>query len=247
MNSSNPTLNTSVFANAGRAALGDTMTVNGTVVKTGILTAILMVAAAWVWNAVTSGAQPAWFGPAILGGSIGAFVIALVISFSPRMAPMLAPLYALGEGVVLGLISAMFERQFHGIVLTAVLLTGGVLATLLAAYMTGVVRATEKFKAGVIAATGGICLVYLITMVLGFFGVHMAGLFGNGMFGIGFSVFVVIIAALNLVIDFDFIERGAAGGAPKYMEWYGAFALMVTLVWLYLEILRLLSKLRSRD
>ena len=141
----------------------------------------------------------------------------------------------------------MFERQFHGIVLTAVLLTCGVLAAMLAAYMTGVIRATEKFKAGVFAATGGICLFYLITMVLGLFGVHVPGLFGNGLLGVGISLFIVIIAALNLVIDFDFIERGAAGGAPKYMEWYGAFSMMVTLVWLYLEILRLLSKLRDRD
>jgi uncharacterized YccA/Bax inhibitor family protein len=149
--------------------------------------------------------------------------------------------------VILGLISSYFERQFHGIVLTSVLLTCGVLATMLAVYITGMVRATDKFRTGVIAATGGLVLVYFITMVLGFFGVHIPGLFGNGLVGIGFSIFVVVLAALNLVLDFDIIERGAAGGAPKYMEWYGAFALLVTLVWLYMEILRLLSKLRSRD
>ena len=247
MNTSNPTLNSSVFTNAGPVAEGGAMTLNGTVAKTGLLTTILLVAAAWAWNASTGGALPAWFGAAIMGGGIGAFVVALIISFSPRTAPMLAPVYALGEGVVLGLISAMFERRFHGIVLTAVLLTCGVLAAMLAAYMTGVIRATERFKAGVFAAMGGILLFYVITMVLGLFGVHVPGLFGNGPLGIGISVFIVIIAALNLVIDFDFIERGAAGGAPKYMEWYGAFAMMVTLVWLYLEILRLLSKLRDRD
>ncbi len=247
MNTSNPTLNSSVFTNAGPVVAGDKMTLNGTVAKTGLLTTILLVAAAWAWNACSGGALPAWFGAAAIGGGIGAFVIGLIISFSPRTAPMLAPVYALGEGVILGLISAMFERRFHGIVLTAVLLTCGVLAAMLAAYMTGVIRATEKFKAGVFAATGGICLFYLITMVLGLFGVHVPGLFGNGLLGVGISLFIVIIAALNLVIDFDFIERGAAGGAPKYMEWYGAFSMMVTLVWLYLEILRLLSKLRDRD
>ncbi len=247
MNTSNPTLNSSVFDNAGRAVAGDRMTINGTISKTGFLTALLLLSAAWVWNSIASGTQPDWLGGAAMGAGIGAFVVAMVISFSPRMAPLLAPVYALGEGVILGLISAMFEKQFHGIVLTSVLLTSGVLVALLAAYMSGVVRATEKFKAGVFAATGGICLFFFISMILGFFGIHVPGLFGNGLVGIGFSVFVVIIAALNLVIDFDFIERGAVSGAPKYMEWYGAFALMVTLVWLYLEILRLLSKLRSRD
>jgi uncharacterized YccA/Bax inhibitor family protein len=247
MNSSNPTLSSSVFSNAGPVALGDRMTLNGTIGKTGLLTTILMVAAGWVWNTSTSGTAPSWFGAVIMAGWIVPLVAGLVISFAPRTAPMLAPVYALGEGVLLGMISSMFEQKFHGIVLTAVLLTSGVLVALLAAYVTGVIRATEKFKAGVFAATGGICLFYLITIVLGFFGVQIPGLFGNGMFGIGFSVFVVVIAALNLVIDFDFIERGAASGAPKYMEWYGAFALMVTLVWLYIEILRLLSKLRSRD
>jgi uncharacterized YccA/Bax inhibitor family protein len=148
---------------------------------------------------------------------------------------------------VLGSVSAMYEARFHGIAIQAVGLTFGTLFALLVAYRAGIIRATEKLKLGVVAATGGIAIFYLAQVVLGFFGVHFAAINGSGVIGIGFSVFVVIIAALNLVLDFDFIETGARSGAPKYMEWYAAFGLMVTLVWLYLEILRLLSKINSRD
>ncbi len=247
MNSNNPVLQPSAFSNAGPAAMGARMTINGTIAKTGILTVLMFVSAAWMWDKLFAGGQQALAAPAMIGGIIAALVTGLIISFAPRTASFLAPVYALGEGVLLGAISAMYERQFHGLVLTAVLLTAGVLFAMLAAYVTGVVRATEKFKAGVFAATGGIALLYLLSIVLGFFGIHIPGLFGNGAVGILFSVVVAGIAALNLVIDFDMIERGAAYGAPKYMEWYSAFGLMVTLVWLYMEILRLLSKLRSRD
>jgi uncharacterized YccA/Bax inhibitor family protein len=158
-----------------------------------------------------------------------------------------APLYGLLEGLVLGSVSAIFELRFPGIAIQAVGLTFGTLVALLLAYRSGLIRVTDKFRLGVVAATGGIALFYLITFVLGFFGVHFNSIYGAGPIGIGFSVFVVIIASLNLVLDFDFIESGARAGAPKYMEWYAAFGLMVTLIWLYLEILRLLSKLRSRD
>jgi uncharacterized YccA/Bax inhibitor family protein len=137
--------------------------------------------------------------------------------------------------------------RFPGIAIEAVSLTFGTLVCLLLAYRSGLIRVTDKFRLGVVAATGGIALFYLIEMVLGFFHIHFAAVNGSGAIGIGFSVFVVIIAALNLVLDFDFIESGARAGAPKYMEWYGAFGLLVTLIWLYFEILRLLSKLRSRD
>ena len=244
---SNPTLNAAVFRNAGPVAVGGSMTVNGTAAKTGILTALVLASAMWVWNSISTGTVPALGGATMVIGFLIPLAAGLVITFVPRTAPWLAPVYAVGEGLILGLISLMFEKQFHGIVLTSVLLTCGVLVALLAAYMTGMIKATEKFKMGVCAATGGIMLFYLLTMVLGFFGVHIPGLFGNGLFGIGFSVVVVVVAALNLVIDFDFIEQSAAQGAPKYMEWYGAYAMLVTLVWLYIEILRLLSKLRSRD
>jgi uncharacterized YccA/Bax inhibitor family protein len=156
------------------------------------------------------------------------------------------PVYAAFEGLLLGGISAMYEQRYEGIVINAVALTFGTLAALLLAYRAGLVRATENFKLGIFAATGGIALVYLISMVMGFFGRSIPYIHESGLIGIGFSLFVVTIAALNLVLDFDFIERGAELGAPRYMEWVGAFGLLVTLVWLYLEILRLLAKLQDR-
>ena len=236
-----------MFSQAGPITAEGAMTVNGTVTKTFILTALLMASATWVWNTLSAAASSGLVGPALFGGLIVGMIAAVVISFSTRTAPWLAPVYALAEGCVLGALSLMYEKQFHGIVMSAVLLTSGVLAAMLAAYSTGLIRATERFRTMVVAATGGIALTYLLSMVLGFFGIHIPGIFGNGLVGIVFSLAVVAIAAFNLVIDFDFIEQGAAQGAPKHMEWYGGFALLVTLVWLYMEILRLLSKLRSRD
>lgn len=243
----NPTLTPAAFDRAGPAIGSSAMTINGTLAKTGILLLLVLASGAWSWNQVVSQAAPAWFSVAITVGWLVPFIAAIVISFVPKTAPWLSPVYAVTKGVILGIISAMFNAQFHGIVLTSILLTCGVLFGLLALYSTGVVRATEKFRAVVFAATAGIALFYILSMVLGLFHIQIPGLFGNGLVGIGFSLFVVVIASLNLIIDFDFIERGAAGGAPKFMEWYGAFGLLVTLVWLYLEILRLLSKLRSRN
>jgi uncharacterized YccA/Bax inhibitor family protein len=155
------------------------------------------------------------------------------------------PLYAVLEGLFLGALSAVYEARYEGIVINAVALTFGTLAVLLAAYSSGLVRPSENFKLGIVAATGAIGLVYLVSIALSFFGWSMPYIHGSGPIGIAFSVFVVAVAAFNLVLDFDFIEHGAASGAPKYMEWYGAFGLLVTLVWLYLEILRLLSLLRQ--
>ena len=157
-----------------------------------------------------------------------------------------APAYAILEGFVLGGVSAIFESQYPGIVVQAVSLTLFILLSLLFAYKSRLIKVTDNFRLGVVAATGGIALVYFASFVLGFFGIHIPMIHSNGLFGIGFSIFVVIIASMNLVLDFDFIEKGAASGAPKFMEWYAAFGLMVTLIWLYLEILRLLAKLRSR-
>ena len=185
--------------------------------------------------------------PYTIAGAIGGFIVALVTVFKKTWSPITAPIYAVLEGLMLGGLSAIFEMQFKGIVVQAVGLTFGTLFCMLMAYKSGLIQATENFKLGVAAATGAICLLYFITMILGFFGVHMPYIHESGIVGIGFSLFVVVIAALNLVLDFDFIESGAASGAPKYMEWYGAFGLLVTLVWLYIEILRLLSKLRSRN
>jgi len=183
----------------------------------------------------------------LLVGGIGGFIFALITMFKKTWAPVTAPIYALLEGLVLGGISAMFEMRYHGIAIQAVSLTFGTMFALLLAYRSGLIPVTQNFKLGIIAATGGIAIFYLAQIVLGLFGIHFTTINGSGPIGIAFSVFVVIVAALNLVLDFDFIESAAAAGAPKYMEWYGAFGLMVTLIWLYLEILRLLSKLRSRD
>jgi uncharacterized YccA/Bax inhibitor family protein len=205
----------------------------------------MMVAAMFTWKKVAvdpSGAM-VW----VIGGAIAGLVLCLVTVFKKEWSAVTSPLYALAEGLLLGAVSAMYEAQFNGIVLQAVLLTAGTLFALLTAYQMGLIRATENFKLGVAAATGGIFLVYLATWILGFFGIQIPWIHESGMVGIGFSVFVVVIAALNLVLDFDFIEQGCRHGAPKYMEWFAAFGLLVTLVWLYLEILRLLAKLGRRE
>jgi uncharacterized YccA/Bax inhibitor family protein len=181
-----------------------------------------------------------------IGGAIGGLVLALVTVFKKEWSPVTAPMYALVEGFFLGAISAVFEARFPGIVFQAVLLTFGTLFALLVAYRSGLIKVTENFKLGVVAATGGIALLYLASFVLSFFNINVPVIHEASWLGIAFSLFVVVVAALNLVLDFDFIENGAAARAPKYMEWYGAFGLMVTLVWLYVEFLRLLSKLQQR-
>jgi uncharacterized YccA/Bax inhibitor family protein len=180
-------------------------------------------------------------------GGIGGFILAMVTIFIPKASPFTAPIYAGLQGLFLGAVSAAINQQFPGIALQALGLSVGVLVIMLFLYGTRIIRATEKFKIGIVAATGAIFLVYLATMILGFFGVNIPYIHGSGPIGIGFSVVVVVIAALNLVLDFDFIEQGVARQAPRYMEWYGGFSLMVTLVWMYLEILRLLAKIRSNQ
>jgi uncharacterized YccA/Bax inhibitor family protein len=184
----------------------------------------------------------------LIAGAIGSFVLALITVIFKQASPFTAPLYALLEGLLVGSISAVFELQFKGIVIQAVALTLGVMFCLLFAYRTGIIKATENFKLGIFAATGAIGIIYLVTWVMrGFFHTDMPYIHQSGPIGIGFSVVVVIIASLNLVLDFDFIENGAKQNAPKYMEWYGAFGLIVTLVWLYFEILNLLRKIRGND
>jgi uncharacterized YccA/Bax inhibitor family protein len=241
---SNPALNEKAFQ--GQVALGDAMTLQGTVNKTGLLLLCVVITAAWTWGLSHSN-QPDAAIPWMTGGLIGGFVVALVTIFKKNWAPITAPLYALLEGFALGGISAFFEKLYPGVAIQAIGLTFGTLFVMLLAYKTGIIRATQGFKIGVIAATGGIAVFYLVEMVLGiFFHVTVPAVNGSGFWGIAFSLFVVIIAALNLVLDFDMIETGVQRGAPKYMEWYGAFGLMVTLIWLYLEILRLLAKARRR-
>jgi len=243
MRTSNPTLSPSTFGQP-LAAGEQRMTIQGAVNKTALLLAIVTLTAAFSWNWLAQ--NPAMAKPLVLGGAIGGFVMALITTFKKDWSAMTAPIYALLQGLFIGAISAIFEAQFDGIVLQAAMLTFGTLFALLAAYRSGWIRATEKFKLGVVAATGGIALMYLVTWVLGFFNVNVSFLTGSGPLSIGISVIVVIVAALNLVLDFDMIEQGAQVGAPKYLEWYAGFSLLVTLVWLYLEILRLLAKLNSR-
>jgi uncharacterized YccA/Bax inhibitor family protein len=246
MRTSNPALNERVFQGE-RAVLGDTMTLQGTVNKTGVLLICVIATAAWTWNLFLHSHSPQTVMPLAILGGIGGLIVAMVTIFKKQWAGITAPIYALLEGLVLGSISAILEVRFPGIAIQAVSLTFGTLVILLLAYRSGLIAVTEKFRLGIVAATGGIALFYIVEIVLGFFGIHFTAINGSGAIGIGFSVFVVIIAALNLVLDFDFIETGVRVGAPKYMEWYGAFGLMVTLIWLYFEILRLLSKIRSRE
>ncbi len=236
--SGNPVLSKSTFTTTGR--LSQTMTINGTVNKT-VLSLLLMVGTGYLtFNSIN---------PIILiGCGIGGFIVAIVTVFKKEWAPITVPIYAILEGGLLGGISFMYNSLYDGIVTNAIFLTVGILLSLLTAYRSGYIKPTENFKLGIFAATGGIAIVYLINFVMGFFGSSMGimQIDNASPMSIGFSIVVVIIAALNLVLDFDFIEEGAEKGAPKYMEWYGAFGLLVTLIWLYLEILRLLAKINSR-
>jgi uncharacterized YccA/Bax inhibitor family protein len=244
MRTSNPVLNEKAFK--GQVAVGEAMTLQGTVNKTSFLLLCVVATAAWTWGLSHSTAPEAAI-PWMTAGLLGGFIVALVTIFKQSWAPLTAPIYALLEGLALGGISAMFEKSYPGVAMQAIGLTFGTLFVMLLAYKTGIVRATQGFKIGVIAATGGIAVFYLVEMVLGgLFHINVPAINGSGPWGIAFSLFVVIIAALNLVLDFGLIETGVQMGAPKYMEWYGAFGLMVTLIWLYLEILRLLAKARRR-
>jgi len=253
MRSGNPVLKESTFLDLGSGAVvsrdGQAMTLNGTVNKTGFLLLLTVLTAAFAWNQALGpdGTPAPGFAAYVWGGAIGGLVLAIVTAFKKEWSPVTAPLYALVEGFFLGAISALYNHLYEGIVMQAVMLTFGTLFALLFAYRSGLIKATENFKLGVVAATGGIMLVYLATIVLRMFGKDIPMIHESGIIGIGFSLFVIVIAALNLVLDFDFIESGVENGAPKYMEWYGAFGLMVTLVWLYIEFLRLLAKLQSRD
>jgi uncharacterized YccA/Bax inhibitor family protein len=251
MRTANPALNKKTFVNLGYAEGTSQMTLQGTVNKTLIMMALLLIAAIFTWRMFFSSADQVEGSRAVMpwmiGGVIGGLIVGLITIFKKTAAPITAPIYAILEGLFLGALSSFMEAQFPGIVIQAVALTFGTLFALLFLYKSRIIKPTENFKLGVVAATGGIFLVYLVTMILRLFGVgYISFIHGSGTLGILFSLFVVVIAALNLVLDFDFIETGSTQGAPKYMEWYGAFGLMVTLVWLYIEILRLLAKLQNR-
>lgn len=245
MRTANPALNDKVFRGLP-STLGETMTLQGTVNKTGILLLCAVATAAWTWHlAMNPDTLPMDYG-LLLVGLFGGLIFALITSFKKTWAPVTAPIYALLEGLVLGGLSATLNARYPGIAIESVCLTFGTMFVLLLAYTSGMIKVTQKFRLGVIAATGAIFLFYMAEVLLGFFGIHFVAVNGSGPLGIGMSLVIVCVAALNLVLDFDFIESGVAAGAPKYMEWYGAFGLMVTLVWLYLEILRLMAKIMGR-
>src|SRR5580658_8645839 len=246
MKTSNPALNVNSFR-VDQAVSGEAMTLTGTVNKTGVLLICVVATAAWSWSRFFHAPTLDTALPLMGIGLVGGFVVAMVTVFKKEWSPITAPIYALLEGLFLGALSAMLELRFPGIAIESVALTFGTCFCMLLAYRSGLIRPTQKFVIGIVAATGGIMLVYFLSMILGLFNVQVPGIFGGGPIGILFSLAVVIIASLNLILDFGMIEEGAYRGAPKYMEWYGAFGLMVTLVWLYLEIIRLLSKLRSRN
>ena len=243
--SGNPALSKKTFQSISRKSSGsvirdDVMTIKGTVDKTAISLLLLLFAGYFTFN---EGSMVY-----IAIGGIGGFIVALVTIFKKEWSPITVPLYAILEGLMLGGISFIYGQMYEGIVFNAIILTVSILICLLLAYRSGIIKATENFKLGVFAATGGIFLVYLVSFIASFFGAGFSFLdpTNSSLFSIGVSLFVVVIASLNLVLDFDFIEEGSERGAPKYMEWYGAFGLLVTLVWLYLEILRLLAKLNNR-
>ncbi len=240
MRSGNPALRGNTFTRASAQGASSAMTIQGTTNKTLTLLLLTILTASWSWG------NPLRAMPFVWPAAIAGLIVAMVTVFKKEWSPVTAPIYALVEGVFLGAVSALFERAYQGIVIQAVGLTFGVLFCLLLAYKSRIIKVTENFKLGVVAATGGIALLYMVSIVMGFFGKSIPFIHESGPFGIGFSLFVVVIASLNLVLDFDFIEKGAEHGAPKHMEWYGAFGLMVTLIWLYLEILRLLAKMRQR-
>jgi uncharacterized YccA/Bax inhibitor family protein len=247
LRTANPALREKVFKRVEAAADARQMTIQGTMNKTLLLLFLLLISSVYTWRLFFARGAEAVY-PWLIGGAIGGLIVALVTIFKKTWSPITAPLYAVLEGLFLGGLSSIMEFQFPGIVLQAVGLTFGVLLVLLFLYKSRIINVTAKFRTGVIAATGAIFLVYLVTLVLRLFGVgYISFIHGSGTVGILFSLFVVVIASLNLVLDFDFIEKGSQQGLPGYMEWYASFGLMVTLIWLYIEILRLLAKLRSRD
>jgi uncharacterized YccA/Bax inhibitor family protein len=250
LRSGNPALKSDTFSDyttrvTGGIDDGTTMTLNGVVNKTALMLVFCAGLAGITWKLFFTGSFQAVL-PLMIGGLIGSSVLGLVTIFKKEWSPYTALPYAMCEGLMLGGISAAFEMRYPGIVMQAVGATFGTLLCLLAAYRSGMIKATENFKLGVVAATGGICMLYLVSMLMNLFaGVRMSFIHDAGPMGIAFGVFVVIVAALNLVLDFDFIESGVEARAPKFLEWYAAFGLMVTLVWLYLEFLRLLAKLQG--
>jgi len=245
LRTSNLALNSKTFDGHHAVADEAAMTLQGTVNKTGILLVVAFLSSAWTWGLARS--QPpeavlSW----ILGAGFAGFLVALLTVARKDLSPLTAPSYAVLEGLVMGGVSSLLDIRFPGIAIHAVGLTFGTLAVLLLAYATGLVRANEKLATGIVAATGAIAVVYVVDLGLRFFGRQVPLINDAGPWGIGVSLLIVAVAALNLILDFDFVRTGADEHAAKYMEWYGAFAILVTLIWLYFEVLRLLAKIRRR-
>jgi uncharacterized YccA/Bax inhibitor family protein len=236
-----------ILEKAGTLSAGSSvMTVNGTINKVGLMLLLLIGAAAYTWKMVM-GADAGRAGTFAIAGAVGGFIVALITVFRPRSSAITAPIYAILEGLFLGAISAIVNAKYPGIAFQAVLLTIGTLFTMLFLYRSGYIRATPRFRRGVMMATGAVFFAYMISWIMGLLGMPMGFMHSSGPLGILINLVIIVIAALNLIMDFDFIEKGSQMGAPKYMEWYGAFGLMVTLIWLYIEFLRLLARFSGRD
>jgi uncharacterized YccA/Bax inhibitor family protein len=242
----NPVLSEKIFKQNVLTSESEVMTVKGTVTKTFMLTLMVIAGAAYTWKMAYEAINPASVQPWMIGGAIGGLILALIISFKPTTAPFLAPIYSVAEGLFLGGISAIFNQAFAktapGIVMNAVVLTLLTTLVMLFVYRTNIIKVNEKFTRIMVIAIGAIGLFYLVSIILNLFGIPLTMLHNSSPLSIGISVVIVGVAAFSLLMDFDFIEKASAAGAPKYMEWYGAFGLMVTLIWLYLEILKLLAK-----
>lgn len=247
MKSSNPVMTGKIYEKAGSVSAGaPVMTINGTINKIGLMLLLVIGAAAYTWK-IVMGENPGSAGTLAIVGAIGGFIMAMITVFRPQSSAITAPIYAILEGLFLGAISAVINARYPGVAFQAVLLTIGTLFTMLFLYRSGYIRATPKFRRGVMMATGAVFFAYLISWIMGMFGMSVGFMHSNGPLGILINLVIIVIAALNLIMDFDFIEKGSQMGAPRYMEWYGAFGLMVTLIWLYIEFLRLLSRFAGRD
>jgi uncharacterized YccA/Bax inhibitor family protein len=248
MRSSNPALSRDLFTRFGyMGTRAETMSLSGTVFKTLVLLLLAFVTASYTWGLFFKLARPELAAFLMMFGGIGGLISAIATIARPQWSTVTAPIYAICQGFVIGGLSSVFEKSFEGIVLQAASLTFVTLFAMLFAYQTGFIQASQKFKLGLFAATSAIGVVYFISFILSFFGMAPSFLYSGGLFGIFFSLIVVSVAALNFILDFEVIETGVRARAPQYMEWYGGFALMVTLIWLYVEFLRLLSKLRERQ
>ncbi|MFO7934541.1 MAG: Bax inhibitor-1/YccA family protein [Bacteroidales bacterium] len=247
MRSSNPAMTGRIFEQVSRdSSATGTMTINGTITKVGLMLLLVIAAASFTWNQVT-GVNPGNVQLYTIGGAIGGFITAMITIFRPQSSPVTAPIYAILEGLFLGSITAMINSAYPGVAFQAVLLTFGTLFTMLLLYRSGRIRATPRFRRGVFMATGAVFFAYLFSWIFSLFGMPMGFMHSGGALGIIINLVIIVIAALNLIMDFDFIERGARMEAPKFMEWYGAFGLMVTLIWLYIEFLRLLARFAGRE